>query len=414
MVINSGEKSPFEIRDSTGKEFKEIYDNQGRLLFKNWNEIQGSPPITFRGYGKDLIECLIYGNTVQNGTPSPEVPVDVVGCGVRTRNIANLYGVNKETLNLTFTKGNNMTIKINGTKTDGANVVVVSSPNIMLHAGTYTVKIKMIGGSITNITGGVVFGINKSTYGMRTTPQVNTIGQIGTRTFALNEDTLLTSLDITPSYGDAGAVFNDAEFECWLYSGSDDIPYEPYGYKLPLTVNGTEYPIYLGQVETTRNVKKLVLTGEENYTKDSTGDYMYWTSENVAHLIQSDCFCSHLMSIRDYPRYQIGINTYETNGVIYFNFGADVMGMQPSGNTVAGLKEYLAAQYAAGTPVTVWYVLAAPETGIVNEPIQKIGDYSDELSIADIPAINGINTISADTTVQPSEIYIKGKIKPAT
>ena len=37
-------------------------------------------------------------------------------------------------------------------------------------------------------------------------------------------------------------------------------------YKLPLTCGGTEYPIYLGQVPTTRRIKKLVLTGEEDWS----------------------------------------------------------------------------------------------------------------------------------------------------
>lgn len=86
----------------------------------------------------------------------------------------------------------------------------------------------MIDGTISNITGGAIFGINASTYAMRTTPQVNKVGDIGKRTFTLTEDTLLTSLDITPSYGDVGSVWDNATFECWLYSGSDDVPYEPY------------------------------------------------------------------------------------------------------------------------------------------------------------------------------------------
>ena len=62
MVINSYEKSPFEIRDSTGKEFKEIYDNQGRLLFKNWSEISGVPPLNFTSREEQLLDYRIYGN----------------------------------------------------------------------------------------------------------------------------------------------------------------------------------------------------------------------------------------------------------------------------------------------------------------------------------------------------------------
>jgi hypothetical protein len=78
--------------------------------------------------------------------------------------------------------------------------------------------------------------------------------------------------------------------------------------------------------------------------------------------------------------------------------------------TVEAFKDFLAAQYANGTPVVIWYVLATEQTGIVNEPLCKIGDYADELSSADaavtIPTINGSNTLSVDTTVQPSEMSI--------
>jgi hypothetical protein len=78
--------------------------------------------------------------------------------------------------------------------------------------------------------------------------------------------------------------------------------------------------------------------------------------------------------------------------------------------TLADWKSYLAAQYAAGTPVTVWYVVATPETAIVNEPLAKIGDYADELSSTDagvtIPTAKGQNTLTVDTDLQPSEMTI--------
>lgn len=75
---------------------------------------------------------------------------------------------------------------------------------------------------------------------------------------------------------------------------------------------------------------------------------------------------------------------------------------------------YLQQQYTAGTPVTVWYVLAEPETGIVNEPLMKIGDYADTISSAQagvtIPTVNGENVLDVPTEVPPSEVTIKGGI----
>jgi hypothetical protein len=81
--------------------------------------------------------------------------------------------------------------------------------------------------------------------------------------------------------------------------------------------------------------------------------------------------------------------------------------------SVADFKSYLAAQYAAGTPVTVWYVLAEPETAVVNEPLMKIGDYADTITMAQagvtIPTVSGTNVLDMSSPVKPSEVYIKGK-----
>jgi hypothetical protein len=76
-------------------------------------------------------------------------------------------------------------------------------------------------------------------------------------------------------------------------------------------------------------------------------------------------------------------------------------------SSVNDLKSWLAAQYANGTPVTIWYVLATPETAAINEPLMKIGNYADTLSnAASIPTTEGANSITVDTTVQPSEFTV--------
>lgn len=53
-------------------------------------------PAMIQAAGEPLTDYTIYGNTLQNGTPTPEAPVDVVGCGVRT---AQLFDKNTVTRN---------------------------------------------------------------------------------------------------------------------------------------------------------------------------------------------------------------------------------------------------------------------------------------------------------------------------
>ena len=50
-------------------------------------------------------------------------------------------------------------------------------------------------------------------------------------------------------------------------------------------------------------------------------------------------------------------------------------------------------------------------TGIVNEPLMKIGDYADTVSMEQagvkIPTNRGNTVIDVETTLKPSEVYIK-------
>ena len=191
-------------------------------------------------------------------------------------------------------------------------------------------------------------------------------------------------------------------------------------YKLPLTVNGVEYPIYLGQVETTRRIKKLVLTGEEIWLKDTNSDGIddYFYTDPISGLMHnSSAISSHFISGRGDIVDSVWIGGAASRPRIIVKISKLYTGVTSADDKAARVskfKSYLAAQYAAGTPVTVWYVLAEPENTIVNEPLMKIGDYADTISFAQagvtIPTVNGENILDVPTEVPPSEVTIKGGI----
>ncbi|OQC35621.1 MAG: hypothetical protein BWX63_02317 [Bacteroidetes bacterium ADurb.Bin041] len=178
-------------------------------------------------------------------------------------------------------------------------------------------------------------------------------------------------------------------------------------YKIPISSANTTTPVYLGEVETTRRIEKLVLTGEENWKKSSAYAGSFYAAI-ITRLISEgySAYCSHLTFtiLSQYTKGKFCFNgdvTYK-NCNLWFN-------QFDSSTTVEDFKSYLAAQYVAGTPVTVWYILATETTGIVNEPLRKIGDYADEVSGITIPTIAGANTLSVDTTLQPSEVSVNYK-----
>lgn len=419
-IVSGVEKDIKRIPMLVGNEYKEgweVRDNQDRLIWGREDEFQTTTgTLKFKGYSLPVKVKSLLGNDVQNGTPTPDSPIMPEFCGEKTGNLANLYGVDKTFLGLHCTVSENMSVVINGTKTSGPNVRPLVNPNIMLPAGTYTVKVKMVSGSTTNVTDGLVFGINASAYELRTTPGVKQVGDTGKRTFTLIEDTLLSSIDITASYGSVGSVWDNATFQCWFYSGSDDKEYEPYGYKLPFTNAGQTTNVYLGQTPTVRRIKKLVLDGTEswgiNSTKDNTVSFFLYNTK-VGKLVGS--FYSNIYP-QSLPWAYVGNADTGLSWYAASSFGFKMEKTLIGGDTAEAFKSYLAAQYTAGTPVTVWYVLAESETGIVNEPVAKIGDYADELNntvatLPEIPTTTGQNTLTVDTTLVPSSLTIKGHIK---
>jgi hypothetical protein len=86
-------------------------------------------------------------------------------------------------------------------------------------------------------------------------------------------------------------------------------------------------------------------------------------------------------------------------------------------SSATDFKTHLAQQYANGTPVIIYYVLATPETTTLNEPLMGIGDYADSItatqSQVSIPTTAGENAITFGTTVQPSEFDITAWVEDA-
>lgn len=178
-------------------------------------------------------------------------------------------------------------------------------------------------------------------------------------------------------------------------------------YKIPISSANTTMPVYLGEVESTRKIGKLVLTGNEAWSFSTSGNAKraYLTDWRSA-LGNSLPLCTHYIGNSGGGSYPSdGKCLINSNGVPIFN-----------ANFVSDKTEwiaYLQQQYAAGTPVCVWYVLATPQTAVVNEPLRKIGNYADTVSMeqagAQIPTNNGTTVIDVDTTVKPSNIYIEYK-----
>lgn len=314
--------------------------------------------------GSPITAYTLKGNEEHTGTPSPQNPVMPNGVGVRTEN---LWSDVLEQGTISSSTG----------VPSAADNRVRGKNGIRLASGTYTIATdsgKMLSARIYNLDG---------TY--------NRSGGVSGNPVSITlESEFLVKFII--QYTNGSNISPSDVSQIMLNTGSTAKPYEPYGYKIPISSGGVTTNIYLGSTQTYREINKLVLKGDETWNE--TDGSVYISSNyfpDLPVLGASPLYCTH------FPNDNTGMIN---GGAWWFR----TFGYTAVASDVTTWKAYLAQQYAAGTPVTVWYVLATPQTAVVNEPLMKIGDYADTLSNAtSIPTIEGANSITVDTTVQPSE-----------
>lgn len=117
----------------------------------------------------------------------------------------------------------------------------------------------------------------------------------------------------------------------------------------------------------TRRIKKLVLTGEEQWRVNPTPP----DSHNVMNTIVNDALrgispiCTHYIGSADYQWRSIA-EGHITTSILSGNYTR--LAINVGKESLDDFVSYLATQYAAGTPVMVWYVLAEPETSTISVP----------------------------------------------
>ena len=333
------------------------------------------------------------GQMEQSGTPSPDNPIQPSECGDMS---SNLWSYHPDT-----TSGG-VRLLWDGEKINYSNTctqAVNSAMIIDLKKGTYTLKINANRIPVKNNNSCVDIYHQSSGLLKQITNKDAVNGKV---TFTLDDDLSNVSLRIRLN---KDTNYDGFEIRPMLNIGETSLPYDVYGqYKIPISSANTTTNIYLGEVESTRRIKKLVLTGEESDTWSKNPTI---TTGNAFYNENSTIFPNYSPNKIGYCTHFATTTSSAVSEGVYW--GVDINFITDSNDNIdtpAKWKKYLATQYAAGTPVTIWYVLATPTTGIVNEPLRKIGDYADTVSGIIIPTIAGTNTIDIDTTLKPSEVSV--------
>jgi hypothetical protein len=191
---------------------------------------------------------------------------------------------------------------------------------------------------------------------------------------------------------------NPVEVECFgdLIASGDNAG----KYDIPITSGGvTEHIIlseplckigsYADTVDSegvvTRRIGKIVLNGTESWNVTSvTGATRF--NRYISGITDKQGLCSHYKWLAQTG----GTNHYYSSTNYLFIFSETLA-------TEADFKSWLAAQYAAGTPVTVYYVLATPTT--------------ESVTAHTIPTSCGFSNIEIGTSLAPSKFeYDLGKM----
>lgn len=376
LMLNLGSQ-PLPYEPYGYQEGWEVRDSQDRLIWGREDELQtATGTLPFKGYALPVKVKSLLGNAVQNGTPAPDNPVMPEFVGMMT---ANLF--DKSDTNLIFA-GTSLATANEWYGAGGIGKVIRIPCN---PSTTYTIsgdpdssifRISMIENEDIPVLG----------YGVACIDVLKETS-VSTQTFTTTANTKYILVQVSAS------AFDDYINVLMLNTGETALPYEPFGYKIPISCGGETTPVYLGEVPTVRRVKKLVLTGEENW-RYSTSSQAHWIENvpndyiNTAYNIVTT-ICTHYRCIVNHTGFAGMINgelrlysrpEASTTHELYIKDDAF--------SSAADFKSYLADEYAAGHPVIVWYVLSTPETTISNEPLCKISTYTDELTTIQVHGLS--------------------------
>ena len=260
---------------------------------------------------RSMVNLSALGNSAQNGIPSPDNPVEVVGSGVRT---GNLFDVSKiEDTALISIHGNDITIT-NYTASTNFTPELLLEMTGLSQGDTITTsrKVKIIDGTGNNITGRISF-MRKD----KASTFVIIDGTDSFRTTVIPDDFDSDNYNTAVFYGvNAGdtrtVIFSEVQILKGEYTSETLPPYEPYGYKVAAQASGCNLFTALGR-------KISELKGSSPTSSKEFGDNV------IVEGISSNGY----VASANKPEYSISdniISIYPTNGSGYgLGFDIDVV-----------------------------------------------------------------------------------------
>ena len=364
----------------------------------SWQDIilSGNTALTLvNAKANGLNYVKLFGACEQNGTPSPDTPVDIVSnngalkasCQLLTNgNCAN----NTDNWVLGFASYNNTDDYITFINNTSDHTYVRCNTNnsrVANHTYAYLITGKTETGAINwgsrnASAAGAVVRTTEQTLGFIDTFPENGSGEpwitlLAGDTFVLNKKSGFRMFDLTALGLDAVITTPRQAIDYFgtIYRNPKEIYTDGTIETVTDSLSNTATAEMLSKVgdyqdvqevlsgNVTRNVMVKVLDGSETVVKNSSstaplGYYFGVINTNVPHIVDSNGYCSHFA------------NTRNSSGALSdstFAFGSSrrIWFATSKFTEASDFQQYLADQYANGTPVIVVYPLAEPTTETV-------------------------------------------------
>ena len=426
-----------------GNYLREKYNNTAVKLA----DAEGVPCVMECSKGKNLRNYEIYGNSVQDGTPSPNTPIEIQSVGdLTTKNLLPYpYIYTTKTINgVTFTDNGDGSITIDGTATANAVFYLVDNQdNYTLDkcglkiGDSYTISKTLISGdSIAN----VYFMAN----------YYNTSDSMKQGALATSDNTSTSTIQSDfKSWGIYLLVLkdktvNNTTIKLQFEKGSSATEYEPYHkYDIPITVRGknllpnsdwmsgshstgfTEQTKVNYITEYTQNsisfnlsawtgvssprfrkdsVKRIVFKINQNQINSDDGYINFYiviqgyddNNNKVGSLAIYDSVVADTKYVFNFAR--ISSNSFYANST---QFSFCILARK---NALSNFMVYDIAYYAeTDTAVYEPYVKPTITHIYLNEPLRKVGDYVDYIDFKNQKVVRN----AAEATFNGSEVWVK-------
>ena len=400
-----------EISAGTSKTFKITLKRKANIATTDY---VAATLVEFK-FQEAKIRYLAYnigGNSIQNGTPTPTSPVEIESVGDKTKNLLNA------SLWKTSVTNNGITVEylededcflLNGTATSTAIIAekYINIPNV---PGTsYVLSAKYVSGSIDRTNGSgnkyavAYFGNADTINTMNNWYSIHLQNQDVTGSAQVNNKNYITRFWF---YVSSGVKFDNYKVKIQLAEGNVATPYEPYGYKVPIKVNGKNLINYKNLYSDT---SKFTINDEGIVSGNHTSfnfKYYYIPKEYIGKELT---FSVDLK--------KLGI----VNGIYV---AANINGVKHSGNRISSTEEfekstltftptsendYIYITYGSGAGTVyaknIQLELGSTATDYVpyvepkiyniylDEPLRKIGNYADSIDYASGKIIRNVKEL---------------------